>query len=171
MTIKNIAQLATIVAKHFHETPAFDYNAFRDRISSGYAYQFGGFVLILPNLSIGVVAPPELVPVPGGYELRFGRKPGPQASRPEDFGRSYQEFTPHNGKFRIVTNRGCVFDEWELPFRQRRFLLEAVELGFRIGRLSQGLLELPQATVRRKTRQPNVVGLASPTVVESARVA
>jgi hypothetical protein len=133
MTIQNISRLAALVAKHFHETPRFDYRVFRDRQAEGSSFPFGSFILILRRQDLGLALPPEIFQIPDGYELRQGREVIAKARRPEAFGRAYSHRLENEAEYLIFTPGGGIFSSTELLERQKTFLKEAVEDGFQLG--------------------------------------
>lgn len=141
MTNQNISRLATLVARHFHEIPRFDYRIFREKQAEGTYYPFGSFVLILRRQDLGLANLPEVFPVPDGYHLRLGRRVIAEAKTPEQFGCAYTLWSERKSAYSIFTPSGECFDNVELLARQRNFLSAAVESGFAVSPRSLQLLQ------------------------------
>lgn len=145
MTIHDIGRLAAIAAGYFNETPRFDYRAMREQHAAGRAYQFGAFVLIMADHSVGISAPPDLTANVGkgkAWRLRFFDGTDLIESDPEAFGLAYREpifAASSSGEqwlagYRIVTPCGVTFPEGELEERRRGFLRDISLKGYRLGK-------------------------------------
>ena len=162
MTLQNISRLASLIAKHFREIPAFDYRIYCERQAEGNEYPLGNYVLILRNQELGLAQFPEIFRIPGGYELRARGRRRQIQERPEDFRCVYRKLVDYEvidnqemKYYTIHTPSGETIYPQDLALRQKRFLREAHESGFAVARklctsrIYEEYAHLPQGSLFR----------------------